>query len=205
MAWAFAIILLLLFAYFLATKPRGTLIATASIAGVVVIALYYFDLKAKAEASAEQRLQDGIEVLVKHSPTECSEDKPLLVTIKNNGDLIVSRVWWSLSITNYGHSSNIIRGYSGNNYSSDKILRKGEYYSVCLKNPIERPKKVVKDVATRPSLKEFIEDEEHKEIEENIFADLPSSDGIDSASHDRTINPEEFTYSIENKSISFVR
>lgn len=80
--------------------------------------------------------------LTPHHP-RCSSDSPLLITVRNRGKATVSRIGFDIRARRKGHSSWLTTDGWRPGYSSDKFVKPGEEYEMCVHEPwmgsFERP------------------------------------------------------------------
>lgn len=109
-----------------------------AIAGVAVVAILICLLVITGINKRDKEKEESVVVRVRFDTKACSPDFPLHVTITNGGSNAISEVTWYFAAYRAGYSSNLVESYSGSrnaHAASDKILGRGESYSVCYKAP----------------------------------------------------------------------
>jgi hypothetical protein len=106
------------------------------IAGVAAVAILILFLLIASADERTKKERDAVTVSVRFDPTACSPDFPLHVTITNGGAKVISKVTWRFAAFRPGYSSDLAE-YSdaARDAASDKILGRGESYSVCYRAP----------------------------------------------------------------------
>jgi hypothetical protein len=135
MGWIVGLLAFVIFLVFLFRAPKQTIGCLAVI--VIIVAVAWYALVTKP-AQDRERLEEQVLVTVVYDEEKCSKDYPLAVSIHNKSNKTVTRVEWDFNAYRSGFSTNLA-GYQ--KYSSDRILRPGESWSVCYRLPQELLKK----------------------------------------------------------------
>ncbi len=130
MIWAgvLVVVVVLLFVF---PQQMGVLLAVI-FAGIGITVLIMF-----IDSYRTEKAEESVSIVVSYVPASCSEDFPLHYKITNGGKKIVNKVEWNITATREGYSNNVVNYiYSGYDeydtpFSSDKILKPGEFLSVC--------------------------------------------------------------------------
>ena len=129
MGWIIGLLVLVAFLVFLFKAPKQALGCLVVI--VIIIAVAWYALVTKP-AQDRKRLEEQVAVTVVYDESKCSKDYPLAVNIHNTSSKTVTKVEWHFNAYRPGFSSNLA-GYQS--YSSDRILKPGESWSVCYRLP----------------------------------------------------------------------
>ncbi len=135
MGWIIGLLVLVVFVIFLFKAPKQTIGCLVVI--IIIIAIAWYALVTKPQQD-RKRLEEQVVVTVVYDEEKCSRDYPLAVFIRNTSNKTVTKVEWHLNAYRPGFSSNLA-GYES--YSSDKILKPGESWSVCYRLPEDLLKK----------------------------------------------------------------
>ena len=146
MIWAVTLVVIaLLFIY---PKQMG-IVLSVLLVGIGTVALIDYMVSGHKEKE-----QESVSVTVSYVPDSCNKNSPLSFKITNGSKKIATKVSWNIIATENGSSSNIVdynsflsyqgeystRNHSENStpYSTDKILKPGEFFSACYKAPLIR-------------------------------------------------------------------
>jgi len=144
MIWAVTLVVIaLLFIY---PKQSG-IVLSVFLVGIGIVALIDYVISGHREKE-----QESVSVAVSYVPDSCGKDSPLSFKITNGSKKIANKVSWNIIATEKGSSSNTVdyesflsyqgeysTSYHSENstpYSTDKILKPGELFSVCYKAPL---------------------------------------------------------------------
>jgi hypothetical protein len=154
MIWVGVLVIAVLL--FVFPKQMGVLLSVLIVGtGIIALIDYTYSINREKE-------QESVSVVVSYAPDTCGKDSPLSFKITNGSKKIVNRVSWNIIATKKGYSSNIIDyesspsyqneysvGYQKEGstpYSTDKILKPKETFSVCNKVPLIKEKIPLQDL-----------------------------------------------------------
>lgn len=130
MGMLFGLIVFIVFIILFFKYPKQILILCGVL--IVLIILLWQSLVTIPQQKRED-LENKVKVSILYVITNCGPDFPLQVSINNNSNKIVNKVYWRVVINKPGFSSDL-SGYD-NEFSSDKILKPGESWISCYKLP----------------------------------------------------------------------
>ncbi|HHX35135.1 MAG TPA: multidrug transporter [Gammaproteobacteria bacterium] len=101
------------------------LVVLASIAGWLIM-----------DGRANQRLLDHLDIQISYAPTQCPQDTPLLVQLRNNTDKSLKDLQWRIAAYRPGENINLVETlFTEARYSSSSPLVAGADWQTCLPMP----------------------------------------------------------------------
>ncbi len=127
--WVFGtgIGLLLLFAF---PKQMGAVILLILLAGVGLLS--FLHLQDQQRAEEHRKREESITLSAAYGAGGCSEEYPILITIRNGYTQTIKSLTFELGGYREGYSSPVYQGLS---YTSDRIMAPGDTYAACWTQP----------------------------------------------------------------------